>query len=208
MKPHPALVSEIALPLFPLHTVLFPGGVLTLRIFEARYLDMVSACLKQDNGFGVCLIRSGSEVGQAADIYETGTLTKITDWTQREDGLLGITCRGERRFRIRSPTLRPNRLLTGAVDILPDMPEQPVPAQFQMLIELFKELNERTGYLPPETLQKTTQANWLSYRLAELLPVDLPEKQTLLEIDDALQRLELIAAILGSASNTSQDVEK
>ncbi|MEO6697514.1 MAG: LON peptidase substrate-binding domain-containing protein [Gammaproteobacteria bacterium] len=208
MKPHPALVSEIALPLFPLHTVLFPGGVLTLRIFEARYLDMVSACLKQDNGFGVCLIRSGSEVGQAADIYETGTLTKITGWTQREDGLLGITCRGEQRFRIRSQAPWPNGLLTGTVEMLSDAPEQSAPARFQMLIELFKELNERTGYHPPETLQKTTQANWLSYRLAEVLPVELPEKQKLLEVDDALQRLEIIAAILGSASNTSQDVEK
>lgn len=114
---------------------------------------------------------------------------------------MGITCRGEQRFRIRSRALRPNRLLAGAVEILPDEVEQPVPARLQMLVELFKELNERTGYHSPDMLQKATQANWLSYRLAELLPVDLPEKQMLLEIDDALQRLERIAVILGSSSN-------
>jgi len=202
-------VSEIALPLFPLNTVLFPGGVLTLRIFEAHYLDMVSACLKQDSGFGVCLIRSGAEVGQAADIYEVGTLAKITDWTQREDGLLGITCRGEQRFRIRSQALMPNRLLTGNVEMLPDAPEQPVPTRLQMLVALFKELNERTNYHPPYMLQKATQANWLSYRLADLLPVDLPEKQMLLELDDGLQRLDLIATILGAARNhTAGDTEE
>jgi uncharacterized protein len=187
---------------------LFPGGVITLRIFEARYLDMVSEPLQQDTGFGVCLIRSGAEVGQAADIYEVGTLAKITDWTQREDGLLGITCQGEQRFRIRSQALRPNRLLAGAVEILPDEAEQPVPARLQMLIELFKELNERTGYRSPDMLQKATQANWLSYRLAELSPVNLPEKQMLLEIGDGLQRLDLIATILGSARNhTAENTE-
>ncbi|HWQ95136.1 MAG TPA: LON peptidase substrate-binding domain-containing protein [Gammaproteobacteria bacterium] len=202
-------MSEIALPLFPLNTVLFPGGVLTLRIFEARYLDMVSACLKQDSGFGVCLIRSGAEVGQATDIHEIGTLAKITNWTQREDGLLGITCRGEQRFRIRSQALMPNRLLTGNVEMLADAPEQPVPSRLQMLVALFKELNERTNYHPPYKLQKATQANWLSYRLAELLPVDLPEKQMLLEIDDGLLRLDLITAILGSAGNhTTENIEE
>ncbi|MCL5801176.1 MAG: LON peptidase substrate-binding domain-containing protein [Gammaproteobacteria bacterium] len=202
-------MSEIALPLFPLNTVLFPGGVLTLRIFEARYLDMVSACLKQDSGFCVCLIRSGAEVGQAADTHEVGTLAKITAWTQREDGLLGITCWGEQRFRIRSRVLMPNRLLTGDVEMLPDAPEQQVPTRLQMLVALFKELNERTGYLPPDMLQKATQANWLSYRLAELLPVDLSEKQMLLEVDDGLQRLDLIATILGSARNhTAENTEE
>lgn len=197
------------LPLFPLNTVLFPGGVLTLRIFEARYLDMVSACLKQDSGFGVCLIRSGAEVGQATDIHEIGTLAKITDWTQREDGLLGITCRGEQRFRIRSRAVMPNRLLTGNVEMLADAPEQPVPARLQMLIALFKESNERTGYSSSATMQKATQANWLSYRLTDLLPVDLPEKQMLLELDDGLQRLDLIATILGAARNhTAGDTEE
>ncbi|HWQ94407.1 MAG TPA: LON peptidase substrate-binding domain-containing protein, partial [Gammaproteobacteria bacterium] len=176
--------------------------------FEARYLDMVSACLKQDSGFGVCLIRSGEEVGQATDIHEVGTLAKITGWTQREDGLLGITCRGEQRFRIRSRALMPNRLLTGNVEMLPDAPEQPVPARLQMLVALLKELNERTGYHSPGMPQQATQVNGLSYRLAELLPVDLPEKQMLLEMDDGLQRLEHIAVVLDSASkHTAEDTE-
>jgi len=85
---------EEAVPLFPLHTVLFPGGPLPLRIFEARYLDMVSDCLKRDRGFGVVLIEQGREVGEAASCHEVGTLARIIDWDKRDHGLLEIICQG------------------------------------------------------------------------------------------------------------------
>ena len=88
------------IPLFPLSTVLFPGGVLPLRIFEARYLDMIGECLREQKGFGVCAIRSGSEVGRAASCYNVGTLAAVEDFGRSEDGLLAIVAHGERRFRI------------------------------------------------------------------------------------------------------------
>ncbi|MEM9207821.1 MAG: LON peptidase substrate-binding domain-containing protein, partial [Pseudomonadota bacterium] len=88
-------------PLFPLRTVLYPGGPLPLRIFEARYLDMISNCLKTESPFGVLLIREGAETGPAST-YEVGTLARITDWYQGSDGLLGVTAIGERRFRLLS----------------------------------------------------------------------------------------------------------
>ena len=88
------------IPIFPLNTVVFPGGVLPLRVFERRYLGMVSECLRDGKGFGICAIRSGSEVGRAADCYAVGTLVSIQDFDQGEDGLLHIVAAGERRFRI------------------------------------------------------------------------------------------------------------
>ncbi|MGH8247298.1 MAG: LON peptidase substrate-binding domain-containing protein, partial [Gammaproteobacteria bacterium] len=96
------------LPLFPLHAVLFPGGVLPLRIFEARYLSMVSQCLRSNSPFGVCLIRSGSEVGIPADCHDVGTSARITDWSGAAGGLLVVVARGERIFRIRSRQLGEN----------------------------------------------------------------------------------------------------
>jgi len=91
----------VQIPLFPLNTVLFPGGPLPLRIFEARYVDMVSSCLKEDSPFGVLLIRDGGETGNATT-HEIGTLARIVDWYQGSDGLLGVTAVGEQRFRLLS----------------------------------------------------------------------------------------------------------
>ncbi|WP_455218077.1 LON peptidase substrate-binding domain-containing protein, partial [Kaarinaea lacus] len=93
-------MSTLTIPIFPLHAVLFPGGTLPLRIFEPRYLEMVSTCMKENKGFGVCLIREGSEVGKAANTYDTGTLSEICYFNQQSDGLLGITAKGVQRFKI------------------------------------------------------------------------------------------------------------
>ena len=92
--------DQIQIPLFPLGTVLFPGGPLPLRIFEPRYLDMVSDCLRNDKAFGVCLIKDGREVGEPAQPFDVGTMAKIVDWDRTDDGLLAITALGTSRFRI------------------------------------------------------------------------------------------------------------
>ena len=110
--------GEIAL--FPLNTVLFPGGVLPLRIFEARYLDMISECLRDHKGFGVCAIRSGGEVGQAALCYPVGTLARVQDFDRGDDGLLQVVARGERRFRVVGQHVEPNQLLRAEVVWLED----------------------------------------------------------------------------------------
>src|SRR5512144_1891243 len=110
------------LPLFPLNTVLFPGGVLPLRIFEPRYLNMVSECMKADHGFGVVAIQEGSETGIAASFQKIGTLARIADFDRLEDGLLGITCQGGQRLQVMSHRVQADQLILGRVNFLPDDP--------------------------------------------------------------------------------------
>jgi Lon protease-like protein len=186
----------ISIPLFPLNTVLFPGGVLPLRIFEPRYLDMVSECLKTDSGIGVVLIRSGQEVGELVDTYDVGTLSNIRYWHKRSDGLLGVTLQGEQRFRILSTQARPNRLLIADVELLPEPPFIPVTANHQQLVDLLKQIINQLE--PPYTTLTPAfeNASWVSSRLVELLPFDLPDKQKLLMNEDAKQRLDTIMTML------------
>src|SRR3569833_51867 len=108
------MAKQLHIPLFPLNTVLFPGGILPLRIFEPRYMEMVSVCMKEQSGIGVCLILSGKEVGEAATTNDVGTFVRIIDWDQRDDGMLGITVQGEQRFRVLSSHARPSRRATDA----------------------------------------------------------------------------------------------
>ena len=103
------------LPLFPLNTVLFPGGLLPLKIFEPRYLDLVSDCMRNNTGFGICLISEGQEAGEPATVHEIGTMVNIVDWERRSDGLLGILVHGERRFRVKSTRTEKNGLLVADV---------------------------------------------------------------------------------------------
>jgi len=182
--------ENATLPLFPLHTVLLPGGVLPLRIFEPRYLDMVSRCLRQESGFGVVLIRDGDEVGRAAHTHEVGTLGRISWFERRRDGLLGITVTGERRFRIRARDVGPDQLLSGRVQLLPEAPAQPLPEAHAHLAELLRRLLESLE--PPyRTLPPAYEdAGWVGGRLIELLPLPLVRKQHCLELDDPLVRLE------------------
>jgi Lon protease-like protein len=189
-------MSEVErIPLFPLHSVLFPGGLLPLRIFEARYLDMVSDCLAHDRGFGVCLIREGAETGQAS-IHEIGTLARIVDWDRLEDGLLGITGLGERRFRVIETEVRPDRLLTGAVQLLADEAPIAVPGDLAPVASLLGEVLERIGERRGAGPARLDEAGWVADRMAELLPVELELKQRLLETGDAVERLGAIGAVL------------
>ena len=118
--------GHMQIPLFPLNTVLFPGGPLPLRIFETRYIDMVKDCVKDDAPFGVLLIREGGETG-AATTHTVGTLARITDWYQGSDGLLGVTAVGERRFRLLSSERLASGLNVGQIEVLPDEPSMPLP---------------------------------------------------------------------------------
>ncbi|MFO7594187.1 MAG: LON peptidase substrate-binding domain-containing protein [Pseudomonadota bacterium] len=190
-------MSRLSIPIFPLHSVLFPGGPLVLRIFETRYLDMVSRCLREESGFGVALIREGQEVGRAAEVYEVGTLGRISDWEQRKDGLLGITLTGEQRFRILGSEVAKNQLRTAEVDLLPNARPTPLPEKYQHLAHL---LERMLGELEPPyaTLaRELDNAEWVGARLVELLPLELEQKQRLLQEDDPLQRL---ARLEGSLS--------
>jgi len=189
-------MSNLTIPLFPLHAVLFPGGTLPLRIFEPRYLDMVSDCMKNGKGFGVCLIREGSETGKAADTYEIGTLSEISYFNKQPDGLLGITALGQQRFKIISQQVQANQLTTAEVILLENEPATPLPKQFIGAANILRQLLEQLGYPFIKMEQKYDDVSWVSSRLAELLPIRLEQKQYFLQLDDPLQRLERLAALM------------
>ncbi len=177
------------LALFPLNIVLFPGGPLQLRIFEKRYLDMVSRCLREDTGFGVCLIRQGNEVGTPATPFEIGTVARIVDWERRQDGLLGITALGEERFRIRSTAVGADGLLLAETEHLPAPCIDALPRQPAVVHELVNRILQLKGMGYEHVQPHWDSAHWLGCRLAEALPLDLPARQRLLEMDDPLERL-------------------
>lgn len=184
------------IPIFPLNTVLYPGGALPLRIFEPRYLDMVGACLRNDTGFGVCLISDGDETGDAARHFEYGTLGKISYWQQLPEGLLGITLRGEQRFRILSTKVQANQLTLAEVELVPHEATIELPTRFGILTEMVREMLEEMGH-PYTTLPKHyDDASWVGYRLAELLPISHVQKQYFLQLEDPIDRLERLSSIL------------
>lgn len=182
--------SEIAL--FPLQTVLFPGGVLPLRLFEARYLDMVSECLRAQRGFGICAIRSGRETGVAADCYATGTLVRILDFDRDENNLLNIVVLGERRFRILQQRVMPNQLLRAEVSWLDDAADSALPVQYLPLADLLAQMLRRAGPPYADMPVDFGHVAWVAGRLTELLPFALSDKQRLLEMDEPLERLETL----------------
>jgi hypothetical protein len=187
-------VSEIAL--FPLNTVLFPGGALPLRIFETRYVDMVSRCLKGDQGFGVCLIQEGSETGKAK-LHRVGTLAEIGDWNRGEDGLLHILAKGSKRFRIISTRVQADGLNLGETESLPDDPLLLVPETQKVLPDLLRQIMQQLE--AEEAGLDYADAGWVGNRLAEVLPISLEQRQYLLEVGP-LQRLEIIGTLVQSLS--------
>ncbi|QKT03199.1 LON peptidase substrate-binding domain-containing protein [Ectothiorhodospiraceae bacterium 2226] len=189
-------MSETTIPLFPLHAVLFPEGALPLRIFESRYLDMISECLRTECGFGVCLIREGSEVGPAAKAYEVGTLSRISYWHKRKDGLLGVTAVGEQRFRILDQEVRTNQVTVARVALIENEPAAALPEKHQPLADFLREIMAQLG--PPHTTrpQRLDDAGWVGGRLCELLPLPLSQKQYLLQLSDPLERLDRLAEML------------
>jgi uncharacterized protein len=183
-----------SLPLFPLKTVLFPGGPLALRVFEPRYVDMVARCMRGSNRFGVVAIREGAEVG-AASMYEVGTTAEIVDWHQEEDGMLGILAIGRQRFRLGATARQPDGLYTGEIDLLPSEPPVLLPPEHVPLVALLKRM---LGSLPLYRGIESSFNNavWVAARLTEVLPLPLESKQSLLEAPDALLRRDRLAADL------------
>jgi len=181
--------------IFPLNTVLFPGGVLPLRIFEQRYLEMTKACLRDSTPFGACLIREGTEVGTPAVPCSVGCLATITQWDMPQPGLFHLLARGGGRFRILRTHTAANGLIAADIELLPTVPEPPQldAACCSVLRNVIGEVGA-DRFPAPIDLEN---ANWVAYRLAEILPIHLTEKQSLLEMDDAVQRFERLRRILG-----------
>ena len=187
----------MSLALFPLNTVLFPGCTLDLQIFEARYLDMISRCMKQSSGFGVVCILEGEEVGIAPEGYAlVGCEALIRDFKQQDNGLLGIRVEGGRRFRVLRTEVQRDQLMVADVEWLDEAPEQPLQDEDADLVALLKALAEHPMV---EALNMGTEAagqQSLANQLAYLLPFSELDKIDLLQLDDPQQRLDAIQALL------------
>ena len=189
-------VETLRIPLFPLNTVLFPGGLQPLKIFEQRYLDMAAACMKDNSPFGICLIDKGGEVGRAAVPHGVGTLATITNWEMEQLGILMITAQGGRRFRIIETQIGDGHLLEGTVELLAEASPTPLPPERERLLPLLQRI---VGDLGPERIpepHRYDDAEWVGYRITEVLPIQNLAKQKLLELDDPLARLEILEKYL------------
>jgi Lon protease-like protein len=188
----------VQVPLFPLNTVLFPGGPLPLRIFEPRYLTMVSDCVKADSPFGVLLIRDGHEAGPATT-YGVGTLARITDWYQGSDGLLGVTAVGLQRFRVISSFREANGLNIGNIEVLPDEPAVQIPDEYRSMPNILAGVLDDLGRLYESLERRMDDASWVTSRFVEILPIDLEQKQQCLESSDPVDRLRIVQELLDAA---------
>lgn len=187
--------SHIEIPLFPLRTVLFPGGPLPLRIFETRYLDMIGRCLKDERGFGVLAIRDGSESG-SAEVHQVGTLANVIDWYQFDDGLLGITVIGQTRFMLHSVRQQDDGLNLGEVDFLEPETETALPERYHDLLMLLQNVMSELEAQYRFVEKDYGDAGWVGCRLAEVLPLSLEQKQMCLEISDPIRRLDVLKPLV------------
>ena len=190
------------LPLFPLKTVLFPGGVLPLKVFEQRYVSMTKACLKDDRPFGVCLLTQGEEVSgagparTATEFAPIGTLARITNWDMPQLGILHLRTEGDTRFQIQSHSIAEDGLVIGQVTALAPEPSLALPESYAPLSKLLELLIGRVGRENFPADLALDDASWVGYRLAELLPLPLHIKQCMLEINDCEVRLKVLAQFL------------
>lgn len=187
------MTETTELPLFPLSTVLFPGGRLDLRIFERRYLDMVRDCGRHGSGFGVCVIVRGREAGEPAIPAAYGTLARITDFSTLPDGLLGIVAEGTRAFHVERTRVRDTGLVIGEVALRDEDTPMPVPPEYAVLATILERLAEQLGGdLAAAERARFDDAGWVGYRLAEALPLSLEERQRILQTAEPVARLALI----------------
>jgi len=195
----------VQVPLFPLNTVLFPGGPLPLRIFEPRYLTMVSDCVQNDAPFGVLLIKEGGETGPATT-YEVGTLARISDWYQGSDGVLGVTAVGEHRFRVVSSFREASGLNVGSIEILSDEPAMPLPHEYRAMPDILAGVLDDLGRLYESLERHMDDASWVTSRFVEILPLELEDKQLCLESNDPAERLRIVQALLNSARGPAGNI--
>lgn len=179
------------LPLFPLSSVLFPGGNLGLRIFEPRYLDLIKRCGRSGEGFGICLILEGEEAGAPATTVALGTEAAIVDFAMTDDGLLGITVEGRRRFHVERTRVRGDGLILADVRWLPQAPPAPLRAEHALLSTLLARILDKAG-IEHDGIGKglLAEADWVAWRLAEWLPLSPQERQWLLQLDCPHARLQ------------------
>ena len=187
-------VQEIHI--FPLGTVLFPGGTLPLKVFEQRYIEMTTACLRDSRPFGVCLIREGREVGTAAVPEPVGCLAVIEQWDMPQLGVFHLVARGAGRFRIREMRVAPNHLISATVEPIP--PDDAAGTVDPLCRKVLQAIIDKVGAERFPAPARLDDAAWVGYRLSEVLPLDVRVKQELLELTDAARRLERLRGLLAT----------
>jgi uncharacterized protein len=183
------------LPLFPLGTVLFPGGRLPLRVFEQRYLEMAKACLRDGTPFGVCLIREGAEVGAPATPEPVGCTARIAQWDMQQLGVLQIVAQGEQRFRILERRVQDDGLARARIEFLPPEADAAVPEHLATCRGVLEKIAAEHGERLFATPYRFESCAWVGARLAEVLPLPGALKQQLLEMD-GLPRLEALHRLI------------
>lgn len=190
----PRAPAAVSMPIFPLSSVLFPGGTLALRVFERRYMEMATACLKTGATFGIALIRSGTEVGTPAEPESIGTVARITDWDMQDLGILQIRVQGTERFRLVGQSIAESGLIIGeAIPIASDLHED-CPA-FAPCTQFLRKVQLRTALSTVDT-DRFDDAEWVGFRITELLPLGNAVKQKMLALTSARIRLEILQRIL------------
>lgn len=172
-----------------------PGGLLPLRLFEQRYIEMVKNCFKTDTGFGICLIKNGTEAGEPSQPYPVGTEVSIIDFDQGADGLLQITTRGETEFRLLAYTTTDKKLLIGDIEHLPPEPPLDMQPEYELLA---RKLDLILQYVEPDVAypeKRLDDADWVCHRLLELLPLAAPVKYRLLQMQGNRERLESLGSL-------------
>lgn len=194
----PADSATNELPLFPLHAVLLPGGPLQLQVFEPRYLDMIGRCMRTGSPFGVVRILEGSEAGAVSATAATGTSARIIDFHTLSNGLLGLLCLGDRVFRLQSRRCQPDGLFVGQVSWLPRHAPVPVAPQYANLVSALRGVLPKMPPAYAHIPRDFADAEWVGYRLLELLPLNPEQRQHSLESHDPQQRLAWLAPLLAT----------
>ena len=190
------------LPIFPLRTILFPDSKLPLRIFEPRYIDMVSRSMREDSEFGIILSRESTDP-KMFETYDTGTLAKIIDWDQGGDGLLGITTLGTQKFSLKELNKQEDGLNIGSIERIEKEGDYKPLKEFTHLVELLQAILDDVNIYDDDE-KRFDSASWISYRFAEILPLRIEDKQKCLEIDDPIIRLNFLEPLIKMIRESSQ----
>jgi len=190
-----------SLPLFPLQTVVFPGGLLPLRVFEPRYMDMVTQAIADRAAFGICAIREGRDIDITAKHYTVGTRVQVMDWDMPQPGILHIQTQALERFVVRSSHSEPNGLRVGEVDDVSAEPAMALPEELILGAEVLYQIVNELGIDKFARPHDYNNATWVSYRLSEVLPLKLSVRQNLLEMNDSVARLTILTEFLKKQTN-------
>ena len=190
------IMETLEIPIFPLNTVLFPAGRLPLRVFEQRYMDMAKTCLRDDQPFGICLIKEGQEVGAPAVPEQVGCLAKVINWEMPQLGILSLDTLGLQRFAIEEHRIQENGLIVAKVVSVSLEASQPLPDTLLACARVLRSIIEKAGEAHFQAPLQFDDAVWVGYRLVEVLPLKSIVKQKMLEMNDPIARLQILQTFL------------